>query len=81
MVTLWVGKARKMGNGSWKMIPRGCERDREKAKEIPQLAGSCDRQKDPFSAGLSVQILEEQEQGGVRQKGGQKWGAENLFLI
>lgn len=63
------------------MIPRGCERDGAKAKEIPQLVGSCDRQMDPFSAGLSVQILEEQEQGGVRQKGGRKWGDGNLFLI
>lgn len=54
------------------MIPRGCERDGAKAKEIPQLVGSCDRQMDPFSAGLSVQILEEQEQGGIRQKGGRK---------
>lgn len=80
MMTLWK-KARKMGKGSWKMIPRGCERDRAKAKEIPQLVGSCDRQMDPFSAGLSVQILEEQEQGGVRQRGGRTWGEGNLFLI
>lgn len=81
MVTLWKKKARKMGNGSWKMIPRGFERDRAKAKEILQLVGSCDRQKDPFSAELSVQILEEQEQGRVRQKGGRKWGDKNLFLM
>lgn len=74
MVTLWKKSQEDGGNGSWKMIPRGCERDGAKAKEIPQLMGSCDRQMDPFSAGLSVQILEEQEQGGVRQKRRQEMG-------
>lgn len=39
VVTLLWNKARKIGNKSWKMIPRGWERDRAKAKEIPQLGG------------------------------------------
>lgn len=61
------------------MIPRGWEGDRAKAKENPHsTVGSCNRQVDLFSAGLGIQVMEEQEQGDVKQRRGGAWGSKEL---
>lgn len=45
------------------------------------MVGSCDKQMDPFSVGLTVQVMEKMEQGQVKQRRSRPRGQGSLFLI